>query len=393
MENMTGSIPDPVYVNKNGDTIKPVGADSIIPRPNDKIQPNWSRSKHKNYFPSHVIVAMPFTVNNIEFSVGVGMVEYANMNYYYQNNNALSPAINMYRPFPDTVIQSASGKYPVQWYQTMSSRDGVLKGYGGALSVKVTDDFTLGFSGLIIKGSTDDYESNLGRGTLVFLHYYAFRLDTVNYFNSKTGTSDFKGSEFTLSGIYKIDKFKIGFSIKPPSVITRDYTLQYHSDTAGVATNLAISSSDKIKLPWRGMVGLSVPLRRNLDVDLEYEIRPLANATYTLADGTESKPFRTCSELRAGFAFKANSWLTIRGGGREQVEVYEEMGNPLEGQPIRSSIYSGGFGITYEGIHLNLAYEYSRVKYDDILANTVYFNKLTNHNFIADIVYEIPLFK
>ena len=389
MGSQTDGIPD-VEIPTTATTLFDT-ASNTVPRQFDKLTPNWSHNKTKNH-PLQITAAMPFKAFDMEFTAGIGATEYANMNYYYQNNNALSPAINFYRPFPDTVVQSSSGSYLVNWYQTTSQRSGSLTGYGAAISAKVMDELSVGLSGMYIKGSVDDFQSNVGRGKLIFLHYYAFWLDPDNYVATTQGTSDFKGMEFTISAIYKTQYFYVGASIKPPTVIDRDYSSTYTIDSTGTHAVTSLSGSDKIKLPWRGTIGISIPVKKKFEIGVEYEIRPYSSAVYTNNGGTESNPFKKCSELRAGISFQANHWLTLRAGGRDQVEVSEFYGNPIVGDPIRSQIYSGGFGINYWGIHLNVTYEYHQLKYDDMLANTIYRNVQINRNIIADVIYEIPFF-
>lgn len=367
-------------------------ANNTVPHQFDNLTPDWTRARQSKNHPLQIMAAMPLKIADMEFTVAAGVTEYANMNYYYQNNNALSPAINFYRPFPDTVVQSNSGSYLVDWYQTTSQRSGNLSGYGAAVSAKVMDELSVGISGMYIKGSTDDFQRNVGRGKIIFLHYYAFWLDPANYTTTLEGTSDFKGMEFTLSAIYKTQYFNVGASIKLPTVLDRDYSYTNTVDSTGAHLVSTVSGSDKIKLPWRGTVGISIPIKKKFEIGLEYEIRPYSSAVYTDNSGAESNPFKKCSELRAGVSYQVISWLALRAGGRDQVEVSEFYGNPLVGDPIRTQIYSGGFGINYWGIHLNVTYEYHQMKYDDMLANTIYRNVQINRNVIADIIYEIPFF-
>jgi hypothetical protein len=389
MASQTSDIPDieiPTTAKTHQDS-----AAYIVPRQYDNLTPDWVRSKKKNH-PLQIMAAMPLKIADQEFVVAAGVVEYANMNYYYQNNNALSPAINFYRPFPDTIITSSSGSMSVDWYKTVSERTGNLSGYGAAVSTKVMDELSVGFSGMYIKGSTDDFQSNLGRGKITFYAGDVMGLDPVNYYYSKQGTSDFKGMEFNISAVYKTQYFSLGASIKPPTVITRDYSSVYTKDTAGAVTTSNISGSDKIKLPWRGTVGISIPIKKKFEIGVEYEVRQYSSAVYTDNSGAESNPFAKCSELRAGLTYKANSWLTLRAGGRDQVEVSEFYGNPIIGDPIKGQVYSAGIGLSYWGIHLNVTYEYQQTKYDDMLANTVYRNTQITRNITADIIYEIPFF-
>jgi len=60
----------------------------------DKIGPNWSHDKSPSKFIPNVFVAMPVTIMDIKATVGIGYSEYANMDYYYQNNNSENPNPN-----------------------------------------------------------------------------------------------------------------------------------------------------------------------------------------------------------------------------------------------------------------------------------------------------------
>ncbi len=190
------------------------------------------------------MAAIPFNIGEYKVVAGIGAVEYANMNYYFQDNNVLSPAVNIQRPFPVHLVTNDSLPLAVQWYQNIRNREGSIYGYGAALSVGVTENLSFGLSGMLIKGSTNDFESQIGRGTLVFYSQY-FRVDSVNYKNANTGTSDYTGAEFNISGSYKSGNLTLGFSIKPPTSITRKFNFTYQNDTLNVSNSLL--SADLIK--------------------------------------------------------------------------------------------------------------------------------------------------
>lgn len=385
MENLTYLIPDPVL-----DTSTVHNAKDSVQRPYDKIGPNWVRSKNKN-LPTQAMAAIPFKLGNYNVVAGIGAVEYANLNYYYQNNNVLSPAINVQRPYPIKLVTNDSLYLPVQWYQNIRNREGEVYGYGAAFSVGLSENITLGLSGMIISGSTDDYESTLGRGRFIFYSSY-FRLDSVDYRSSKTGTSDYSGAEFTISGIYKSRYITIGFSVKPPVTITRDYQYTYQKDSLRVSKTFNVSGTDKMKLPWSGSAGISLNVWDNLRAAIEYELRPMANASYE-ADGTSSNPWTSSQLLHIGVEYTPLNWLTLRGGYRDQAEVFEPEGNPILGEPVSSYVISAGCGINYYNVKLNLTYEYSNVRFNDLLQDCVIMNTSKGQNLIAEISYNIPWFK
>ncbi|MDI6804556.1 MAG: hypothetical protein QME58_12055 [Bacteroidota bacterium] len=385
MEGLTGGIinPDSLHPGSNpGDTVQ---------RPFDNIGPNWSRSKNKN-LPVQALLAVPFTLGKINFVIGVGAVEYANLNHYYQNNNVLFPSIGSQRPIPIPLPpNNPDSTFKTEWSQYYRSRDGSINGYGIAFSGALSQKISLGISGMLLKGTTDDLEQRLGRGRFVFYQNY-FRLDSVN-FNKKitqTGTSDFSGQEFTFSGIYRGNYVSFGFSVKPPTTIKRDFSTQIRIDTIGSSSISSISGQDEIQLPWRGTVGMSIGLLKNLTLGLEYELRPYESTIYKNTDSKELKPWLSASVFHVGVNYNPLSWLLLRAGMRGHTEVFEPEGNPLAGEPVSFSIYSVGCGILYAGINLNITYEYSLMKYQDMWQTNVNLNKETCHNIMADVRYEIP---
>jgi hypothetical protein len=381
MEGLTGYISNPdtsFHGTDPGDTVQ---------RPFDNIGPNWSRKSRKAP-PIQALLAVPFSVGNAKFTIGLGAVEYANLNNYYQNNNVLSPAIGSERPIP-TPLPGNNDSLSVQWYQYLRDRAGHITGYGMALSGSVTEKISLGVSGMLLRGSADDYESHVGRGRLMFFSNY-FRLDSVYNRVTKTGTSDFTGNEFTFSGIYRGRYVSLGFSVKPPTTITRKYTTQTTVDTTGYRLVNTVSAQDEVKLPWRGTVGLSLKLLDNLSLGLEYEIRSLADAVYKSAGGTGSNPWLSMSVVHVGAEYNPLSWLSVRAGIRDHAEVFQAEGSPIGGEPVSYSVYSAGCGFSFSGIRLNIAYEYNNMKYQDMWQTNVNLNNESRHCVVADLIFELP---
>jgi opacity protein-like surface antigen len=240
-----------------------------------------------------------------------------------------------------------------------------------------------------LKGSTDDYERTIARGRLTFFTNF-FRLDSVYGRTSRTGTSDFRGGEFTFSGIYRTRNVSIGVAIKSPTTITRKFTASVQVDTTGTPVTTTNTGQDELELPWRGMGGIAIVPTDKLTFGMEYEIRPFASAIYREADGTISHPWLSASVFHAGIIYAAAPWLSLRGGVRGQVEIFEPEGNPIVGEAVSYSIYSAGAGVTFAGIQLNLTYEYAQMKYQDVWGSAISLNKTIHHTFVADVVYEIP---
>ncbi len=382
MEGLTGHISDPHRVVSNPD------AGDTVQRPFDNLGPNWSRTKNRSV-PVQFLLAVPFSLGDRRLTAGAGVVQYADLNHYYQNNNVLSPAIGSDRPVPTPLPRNDSLSLPVQWYQYLRSREGSIRGYGVSLAGSLTESISLGVSGMVLKGSTDDFEQHLGRGLLVFYTNY-FRLDSVYNRVVRSGTSDYSGQEWTFSGIYRGRYVSVGFSVQPPLTISRSYSAVIQADTTGSSARTTINGEDKLKLLWRGRIGITIAPVQNLTLGLEYEIRSYASAVYTGADGSESSPWLSSSLLHVGVEYGALPWLALRAGVRGEAEVYEPAGNPIIGEPVTFSVYSAGCGINVEGVHVNIAYEYAPMRYEDTWQTNVNLNSDTRHTIIADLQYEIP---
>jgi hypothetical protein len=383
MEGLTGYISDPDSLHPGlnpGDTVQ---------RPFDNIGPNWNRKKDRG-FPLSAFFAMPVTLGRTKLSFSIGTVEYADLNHYYQNNNVLAPHIGTERPVPTPLPpNNPDSTVPVQWYKYFRSREGSIRGYGAAIAGSITDKISLGLSGMALSGSTDDVEQFLGRGRLVFFYNY-FRLDSMYRQINETGTSDYKGFECTFSGVYRGSHVSVGFSLKPPTTITRSYTTEIEFDTTGTPSVTAVSGQDEIKLPWRGMFGFTISPIQKLTVGLEYEIRPYSSAEYTSPDGFTSKPWLSAEVLHFGVEYRPLTWLALRTGLRGQAEIFEQAGNPIAGEPVIYSVYSAGCGISYSNMQLNVTYEYFSMKYQDVWQTNVNHNSERRHCIVADLIYFLP---
>jgi opacity protein-like surface antigen len=387
LEGVTGQIPDPPP-----DTTSTTPWDSAmnsIQRPFDNLKPYWSRSRH-DQLPLLGMLAVPVTLGEIKIVAGLGAVQYASMNHYYQNNNVLDPSILSQRPLP-TLKPTNDNPLQVDWLQSVRSRAGEIQGYGFALASGLPDfNLSFGFSGMILDGSTDDYEQQVTRGKLTF-YSNAFRLDSVYHRINRSGTSDFNGYEFTFGSILGSRYLSIGFAVKFPATITRKYSLEVRTDTTGGTPALSsVTGKDKLKLPWRGTVGLALTPRENLTIGLEYEIRPFKSVRYTAADGMESTPWLQSSLFRVGLEYQAGPWLTLRGGMRGEAEVFQAEGSYIEKEPVTYTVYSAGYGVTYLGLRFNMTYEYSLMKYQDIWSTAISKNNEWKHTLMAQLTYEIP---
>ncbi|MGB2867398.1 MAG: hypothetical protein WBD36_03015 [Bacteroidota bacterium] len=402
VESTTDLLADTILTYNNGQLGTLVDQTDSVQRPFDTISPNWSRSKAKA-MPVQAMVAIPLSLGDVKIVAGVGAVEYANLNWYYGNNNCFSPSVLSVLNGTISTQGLNTNPYIAQWYQSYQKRDGSIYGYGGAVSLALSDKLSFGLSGMLLKGSTDDLEARVGRGRFVFFAN-SLRIDRPGVTNyTRTGTSDFSGSEFTLGLRFTGKYLTGGFSLTPPATITRKFNATISTDSVAathyalsrydsivVSSTSTASGEDKIALPWRGTIGFALTIKENLTLGMEYEVRSYASAEYTDVNGTVSTPWLSSSMFHLGGEYRAASWLSLRAGVTNYMEVYEPLSNAIRGDPVSYPVYSLGCGLSLMGARIDLAYEYSDMKFVDTWSNAASITREITNNLVISIAYEIP---
>lgn len=378
----------------------PTAGDSVQ-RPFDRLGPDWNRKDNRT-LPLQAFLAVPFVLGDVPVVVGAGAVQYANLNRYYQNNNCFAPSVLSVLNGTIPTGPLATNPYITQWYQYVQERRGSLFGYGIAVSGAPLENLAVGISGIYVAGTTDDYEARAGRGRMAFYNNY-LRLSKENVLSyARTGTSDFTGAEFTFASSYRANRLTVGFSLKPPTTLTRSFSSQtlfdsvtavslvsHRVDSLHVLWSAVRGGEDRIELPWRGTVGLSIDFRENVTLGLEYEMRPLAAAVYTGPDGVESEPWLSASLWHVGAEYRPADWIALRGGVRENAEGFEPLSNAIRGEAVKYTIYSLGAGFSFANIRLAVAYEYSDMKYVDAWSNAASVNREFRNTVVASVAYDI----
>jgi long-subunit fatty acid transport protein len=335
-------------------------------------------------------------------AVGAGITQYANLDYYYSNNNTLAPDYDLL-----TTPQFANPDSTwLDWSQTTRRREGNIYGYGGAVSLAINEKLSAGFSARYLKGSTDDYEQTVGRGVFWFygslysvirwgVSSNTFQLDSVDYQRTLQGTSDFTGFEYTISSQYRTKNVTIGFSLTPPSTITRKFsgtliadtgaTIDFHASSRSVNT----SFTEKMKLPWKGRVGIGFQVNPNFLAAMEYEYCPYSKAELEI-NGTTTKPWLDASTFRFGLNWTPTTTLALRFGYRKQKETFVAKNAAFLGDPISYNAYSAGVGYKIiPKLLLNVAYEFYQMKYEDVWAENYNINNLKSHSISAELSYTL----
>jgi opacity protein-like surface antigen len=352
-----------------------------------------------------VFAALPLDLWGVRVVVGAGMAEYANLDRFYQNNNSLSPSVLsvLNGTIPTTGLNV--NPYLVQWFQYRHEREGSINGYGAAVAAQLSPRWSIGVSGMVIDGSTNDMEMRIGRGRLAFFSN-SLRISKQGMTSyAKTGTSSFSGSELTLSASFAARSVTFGVAVTPPSTIRRSFSGVVVTDSVAVVSQLShrvdsvhvtgsgtYRGEDQISLPWRGTVGLVLSVHERLTLALSYEVRPYRSADYTDASGRVTQPWLTSAVLRVGAELRAAEWLKLRGGVTSYDENFSALTPALRGEPVNYPVYAVGCGLHLFGWRLDVAYEYSDRSFVDTWSNAASINRQYSHAVVAGLSTTLPSF-
>jgi hypothetical protein len=384
----------------------PTFAGDTLWKPYDNLGPNWNRDRNVGPSMPDIFIGLPVTIGTMKATVGVGINEYANMDYYYQNNNVLTPEYDLLQVGAG-LVKGDSVK-SLNWSQSIHERNGQIYGYGGAFSLNITDNISAGISARYISGSTDDYDLSVGRGVIWIFSsgyvakywnvsggYGAIRLDSVDYMRAVTGTSDFTGYDATLSTTYRSKSVTVGLVVTLPSVIERKFngkTISYTGKTKDYAaspyTEKDTSFTQRMSLFGKVKIGLGFQVRPNVLLAAEYEYAPNSLNEFERPGFITTKPWLDASAFNFGVDWKPIDLLSLRFGYRRQSENFEPQWSAFENDPVSYNAYSAGIGVELmPGLALNAAYEFYEVKYEDTWVDNSNINILTSNSFSASLQY------
>lgn len=354
-------------------------------KPFDNIKSDWDNKLTKAE-PSLFAAAMPFKINDITITLGLGYAQYINLNHYYQNNNSLNPNIGQMRPEPiPRLLPGDSLK--VKWYQNYNKREGSIYGVTPAVNINIFSNFSAAVSLAILNGSTDDYEYRMDRGLFTLRYNNQIALEQVNYLLVKNGTSDYKGTMLNIGLLYNDERFSIGGTVKPPFTIKRNWSRTVTTtDSKGTAA-VNESGSDEIKYPAMYTLGFAFYPTRNITIGIDYEIRKMEKAEFSNLTDTNYNTWLSGNVLKVGAEYAITKYLKLRGGYREDARIFEPEGTALLGEPATASVYSLGFGINYQKILFDFSYQYSTLRYEDTWLSNNNTNKIDRHSFMFEVGY------
>jgi opacity protein-like surface antigen len=398
-EGLTGTIKTPDSLGKPG---LPLSAWNTLQKQYDNIQPNWDRNSSGSQ-PLSLVAAAPLMLGGVNIAAGIGVSQVVNLDNYYLNNNSMSPYLGQERPDP-LLISARNDTLHVKWYQYSRTREGSVYGITPGVSINLLPGLRIGGTIAFLTGSSDDNERRVERGLINIAISNGvgsnFMVDTVYYVQSKVGTSDYSGTMLNFGIHFQQERYAIGVTIRPPMQITRTWDRDVVSiDTSRNPYPIRVDSlrsrnyhengKDYVNFPFSYSIGIVLKPTDRWTLAFDYELRYLADVELTTSAGsTASNPWaNNKGAMRLGAEYRASDLIAFRGGYREDVQAFSPDGSAIINEPARGGVYSLGAGIAMGNIFIDLAYEYSILKYQDIYQSNVNYNTREQHQFMMEIAY------
>jgi long-subunit fatty acid transport protein len=400
-EGRTGTIKTPDSLGVPG---LPLSSWSRLQKQYDTIEPNWSRRSSRAQ-PLLLAAAMPLTVAGINIAAGIGVAQMIDLDHFYQNNNSMSPYLGQERP-DQMLFTVRTDTVHVKWHQYTRNREGSVYGIAPGISAEVLPGLTFGAAAAFLTGSSDDKEDRVERGLINIAVSNGvasnFMVDTVYYYQTKTGKSTYAGNIFTFGLHMDQERFSIGVTINPPMTLTRTWDRDVKSlDTTrnvfpvrvDSLTSRSYHESGKDELRFPLSYGLGIVLKPASDwiIAFDYVMRNLADAELTSQAGSgSSRPWvNSKATMRLGAEYRPTGLLALRGGYRQDIQPFSPDGSAIINEPAAGEVYSLGAGFLFGNFGVDIAYEYSRLKYQDIYQSNVNYNTREFHKMFVEVAHRL----
>jgi len=338
---------------------------------------DWQYENETENIPfNHVSVALP---------IGSRLVLAASYNNlfsvfdYDRNDTFLDPHFGRRA---DPRVQAAyDDTLHMDWFKYIRERTGDIHNITGAVSFKLSKNISLGVGINSFSGKTNDILTLNQKGSFDIVYgktdkYRFFHKDSIK---NIAGTSEFSGTSFNAGAILSFDHFSLGFDLKLPYKLKRewDYTIKLiNPDVA--ATKL--SGTEEVELPLCYTFGISIKPIKNVLLAFDFERNLYHDAEFKFSD--ENLPYFTKDELpnytwsdqtiyKVGAEYNIFKGLSLLFGYKNVPQAFIPQGAPYREQGPSAKSISTGVSLKTELGRLDIAYKRQILKYYDIYENNV----------------------
>lgn len=348
----------------------------------DDTRPDWEHSQSATRPTLGAFAAPLGAPGGFALTAGLGVAQVANLGHYFRNNNALDPNIGTIRPAPIPRIQEGDSLM-VNWTQFTRQREGAVYGITPALAVQ-RGAFSFGLSATVLTGSSDDMEQTRDRGDFTLRYQNRFSLFApTDGETTRTGTSDYSGTRLALAAGYDVGAVSANVVWRPGYTLDRTYSW---SD--------GVTGTDEVDFPSELTLGASVSPSPRVRVAADLQMGSLGETDVRYAGASDAvSPWVSGTELHLGGEFQATPWLALRGGYHEDARAFAPAGAALQTEPVRADVFGTGIGLALGGVALDVTYELSRLRYEDLWLSNGNDNRLTTHTVLFEAAYTLPFLR
>ena len=98
-----------------------------------------------------------------------------------------------------------------------------------------------------------------------------------------------------------------------------------------------------------------------------------------------TNPWLGSSIFHVGVEYRPAPWLALRGGYREDAQVFAPAGDGLITEPVRGSGYAAGLGFRSGDLMVDAAYELSHLSYQDSWVSNINTNTRDLHTVLVQL--------
>jgi len=350
--------------------------------PFSKEAADWQHKKSGLPFGS-VAAAYPMQISGRQLTVAAAFNRSFDLYDYDRNDTFLDPHFGK-RTDPQVITQPDS--LHMNWSRYVRQRSGDVNSLKGAVAFKLNKNINLGVGFNTMFGETDDILSLSKEGILdLTSNSFTFRYDTLE--TVTTGASKFSGTNYNFGFNLTYERLSLGFNVNTSYTLEREWDYSTRTESPAATNTEQLSGTDKVELPATYSFGVSLAPKEQVCFSFDVQHTPYGKAKFSFADPTivQDSTFVGWADqtiLRFGAAYQPTDYLTLLAGYRSVPQTFIPHAAAFRNHgPAAESITFGISLKIYMG-HLDIAYEYRKLKYFDTWESNLNYVLQTQNNFL-----------
>jgi long-subunit fatty acid transport protein len=347
---------------------------------------DWQREVNPSGL-QQISAAVPLRIGGEKLVLSAGYASNS-LNDFDRNDTFLDPHIG-YDEY-GVVERVVNDTVRFSWARFVRQREGDLHTFNAGLAWELSSRIQIGAAATLLDGASDDLQSlrRVGYFDIAKDNRFRFSYDTLDVVSQ--GHSDYRTLHFNLGAVLKLERLSLGFHVKMPYTITREWSASTVTANASGAQTAAQTGTAEFKHPASVTFGAMIQPVDPFRFMLDYQFTPYSRGEIDLqSEDPTNRTLPDQSDLRCGLAFAPVAFLELMAGYRQTTALFVPDGAAIKDRGPAANAWSLGAGITLGRFgRLDLAWVSQRLTYyDSYYSNTNYATQnLTN--FVAGYTYQ-----